>query len=219
MRRGAAAPALAALGGGGLGGFVGNMGRLISGLWLPRRRRETRPFYTQAGGGTVGIPACAKLSWSTGGGTLGLTQQLVGQPTTIDPWGVPCAAAQQPMWADFNLYSRFFITGSGDPFAPTAAATPTLIAPFILDTDGGAPPGDRMFLMSFAPVNDPASVPVPIVGAGLPGLISVGGLLGWWLGRQKKPPKLLSKSQRRIAVNATIAKRTPRRKGSTFISE
>jgi hypothetical protein len=172
-----------------------------------------------AGNGTFGIPDFAMLSWSTGGATLDLTQQLVGQPTTIDPWGTPCAAAQQPMCADFNLYSRFFITGSGNPFAPTAAATPTLIAPFILDTDGGAPPGDRMFLMSFAPVNDPASVPVPIVGAGLPGLISVGGLLGWWLGRQKKPPKLLSKSQRRIAVNATIAKRTPRRKGSTFISE
>jgi hypothetical protein len=138
------------------------------------------------GNGTFGIRDFAMLSWSTGGATLDLTQQLVGQPTTIDPWGTPCAAGQQPMCADFNLYSQFFITGSGNPAAPTAAATPTLIAPFILDTDGGAPPGDRMFLMSFAPVDDSPSVPGPIAGAGLPGLILASvGLLGWWRRRQK----------------------------------
>jgi hypothetical protein len=139
-----------------------------------------------AGNGTFGIQDFAMLSWSTGGATLDLTQQLVGQPTSIDPWGTPCAAAQQPMCADFNLYSRFFITGSGNPFAPSAAATPTLIAPFILDTDGGAPQGDRMFLMSFAPVDNPTPVPAPAVGAGLPGLIlASGGLLRWCRRRQK----------------------------------
>jgi hypothetical protein len=147
-----------------------------------------------AGNGTFGIRDFAMLSWSTGGSTLDLTQQLVGQPTTIAPWGTPCAAAQQPMCADFNLYSRFAITGSGNPFAPTAAATPSGIAPFIFDTDGGAPPGNRMFLMSFAPVSDLALLtvsdlalptPAPIAGAGLPGLIlASGGLLGWWRRRQ-----------------------------------
>jgi hypothetical protein len=139
-----------------------------------------------AGNGTFDIRDFAMLSWSTGGSTLDLRQQLVGQPTTIAPWGTPCAAAQQPVCADFNLYSQFAITGSGNPFAPTAAATPSGIAPFIFDTDGGAPPGNRMFLMSFAPVDGPAFVPAPIAGAGVPGLIlASGALFGWWRRRQK----------------------------------
>jgi hypothetical protein len=58
-----------------------------------------------------------------------------------------------------------------------AISLPTLrkpcgaITPFILDTDGGAPRGDRMFLMSFTLVDDRSPVPVPNVGAGLPGVI------------------------------------------------
>jgi hypothetical protein len=137
-----------------------------------------------AGNGTFGINDFAMLSWSTGGAILDLTQQLVGQPTNIDPWGTPCAAAQQPICADFNLYSEFDITGTGNPFAPTVPATPTHIFPFVLDTDGGAPPGDRMFLMSFAPIDGSVPVPAPILGAGLPGLI-LASLLGWWRRRKK----------------------------------
>jgi hypothetical protein len=124
------------------------------------------------GNGTFGLSDFSKLSWSTGGSTLDLTQQLVGQPTTISPWGTPCAAADQANCADFNLFSTFAITGTGNPLAPSQAATPSGIAPFLFDTGGGAPPGDRMFLTSFAPV------PVPIAGVGLPGLgLAIGGFV------------------------------------------
>jgi hypothetical protein len=79
---------------------------------------------------------------STHGGTLDLSQQLIGQPTPGGPWG----STHDSLTGDFNIF-----TNGTDPNAPLA------LGPFQLKTDNGAE--DAMDLTSFAPV--PSTVPEP----------------------------------------------------------
>ncbi len=83
--------------------------------------------------------------WDTGGVALDLTKELVGQPTTGNPWGTPDGIS-----GDFN----FFFTNGG----------PIGTFYFTLTSDGGN--GDSLLLTSVAP-----SVPEPgslvLAGSGM----------------------------------------------------
>ena len=83
--------------------------------------------------------------WDTGGATLDMNQQLVGQPTTGSPWGTPDGIS-----GDFN----FFFTNGG----------PIGTFYFTLTSDGGN--GDTMALTSVAPeVPEPGTL--VLAGSGI----------------------------------------------------
>ena len=76
--------------------------------------------------------------WDTGGATLDMNQELVGQPTAGNPWGTPDGIS-----GDFNLFFQ-----NGGPLGTFY---------FTLTTDGGTE--DSMLLTSFDPV--PNNLPEP----------------------------------------------------------
>jgi len=92
-----------------------------------------------AGNGTFGIGSFATVLFDTGGGTLNLSQNLIGQATPGGPWG-PSSAG------DFNLFS-------------TGPPAPRGVDPFILGANNGA--DDSMPLTRMGPLPAPTSVAVP----------------------------------------------------------
>jgi hypothetical protein len=102
-----------------------------------------------SGNGTFGIGSFTGVSFSTGGGTLNLGTELVGQPTPGGPWG-PLGGG------DFNLFSAI-------------APAPTGVDPFILGANQGT--ADAMTLRTVAP-----AAPAPAAAAPIPAL-SLGDLL------------------------------------------
>jgi hypothetical protein len=94
-----------------------------------------------AGNGTFTEADFERVVFETGGATLDLGAQLVGQPTPLGPWGTPSGDA-----GDFNLFAA-------NPAAPTG------VYYFLLGADGGN--GDEMLLTSFLPIT-------PLAWDGLP---------------------------------------------------
>lgn len=89
--------------------------------------------------------------WSTGGATLNLAADLVGQPVAGGTWGTPNGSYT---YGDFDLFSH--------TTAPSGFNT------FTLATNGGA--GDQMLLTSFTPASsDPIPEPTTfaLLGTGL----------------------------------------------------
>lgn len=77
----------------------------------------------------------------TGGATLDLSQELVGQAVSFGSWGTFGAG-------DFNLFS--------------SESGPQGVSPFVLGTDGLG--GDEMTLTSFRPLAIPEPASVGLIG-------------------------------------------------------
>ena len=109
-----------------------------------------------SGNGTFSTTDFWKDWWSTGGATLNLATQLVGQPVAGGTWGPPDVSST---YGEFNLFS--FTTA------------PSGLNAFTLGTNGGS--GDPMLLTSFAPASG-GSVPEPATFALLGTGLVLGGL-------------------------------------------
>lgn len=116
-----------------------------------------------SGNGTFGLSDFGSLYWNTGGVSLDLSKDLVGQATATSIWGTSSGGAG----GDFNLFG----TNGAAPFGTWY---------FQLTTDGGV--GDTMQLTSFTPEKTGASgtsVPEPasiaLISAGL---LALAGLRG-----------------------------------------
>jgi IPTL-CTERM motif len=92
-----------------------------------------------AGNGTFGIGSFASVAFDTNGGTLNLSQNLIGQATPGGPWGPGSAG-------DFNLFS-------------TGPPAPRGVDPFILGANNGL--DVPMLLTRMGPLAAPSSVAVP----------------------------------------------------------
>jgi len=86
--------------------------------------------------------------WSTGGATLNLFQELVGQPVAGKTWGTSDGTAT---YGEFNLFS--------------STTAPTGTDNFTLTTAEGA--GDPMYLTSFAPADLPEPTAFALFGTSL----------------------------------------------------
>jgi hypothetical protein len=107
-----------------------------------------------SGNGTFTLSDFDTVLINEGGLGLNFNQQLVGQPTTGNPWGTPDGAS-----GDFNLFNRTGIGGT----APDGTFD------FTLTTNAGA--GDPMLLTSFvlatSVVPEPSGIALISIGMGL----------------------------------------------------
>jgi hypothetical protein len=133
-----------------------------------------------AGNGTFPLAAFTTVVFETNGGTLDLTRQLIGQPTTQLPWGTPTDSLgmQAGDGGDFNLFG-----GAPDGVSRYAARAPAgVVAPapvgvnyFRLAANGGQ--GDNMLLTSFAPAGQGTGFFANVPATNAWGIAALAGLL------------------------------------------
>jgi LPXTG-motif cell wall-anchored protein len=121
-----------------------------------------------SGNGTFTLADFSQFLWSTNGGTLDLTKELVGQPTSGSPWGTTPAGGSGS--GDFNFFSNFT-----NPAAPDGITT--------LQIGANGDTADVLNLTSFAPHTTTAT-PEP-ASLTLAGIAAV-GLLGYAWRRRKR---------------------------------
>ena len=136
---------------------------------------------TTGGDGTFTLADFNGLVFDTGGATLDLSRQVVGQPTAGSPWGTPDSNG-----GDFNLFgggacqnmgaptSGRYGTHPAAPSSPTAAAPPVGVWYFTLGAACGT--AEQMVLVSFAPAGAASATTAPALAPPLELLL--GGLLG-----------------------------------------
>ncbi len=95
-----------------------------------------------SGSGSFTLSDFNEVAWCTNGGTLILTQELVGQPTNNDPWGTP----SRGNGGDFNLFGlapapdgRFDFTLCADGGLEDCMELQTMLGHFSGPPTGTAP--------------------------------------------------------------------------------